>query len=517
MKSARRISQEHGVTVVATGLYAVIAVLLIPCYAYLLQNDTTSYLSIAAKYARGDFAGAINAYWGPMYSWLIAVLMRVRVDPLVAVRLINIAAGLGVILVIESFRNVLSMRKDVWNTVLVTSALLVLMYALDMATPDLLLTLLLLGYVRITLHPASMKPKGAIAAGIIAGVAYLTKSVALPFFLVHWTGLCVVRCFGNRSMTRNLLMSYVLGMAACIVIAAPWMYAISKKHGTPTFGESAHFIHATMNPLKENDVPMNVRGLLPPPNETAISVWEDPTTMEYADWSPMSSASALADQAKIIVLNLVHLGETLAASVWLLWAVFIAAIVIAFRQSANSGLKRLSQEYLWVWLLFLGAYSPIIADERYVWLGVVLAILVGGGALSRVLEKSPMNAALRLCMLAVFAMSFLLYPAWKFVDHRNDGKAAYLSAMEAGNIYKLTGARTASDNWKIGLRFSYATNTRFYGRPIAVDDDVALEKELLTNEIDVYVAVGRTPKLRSYEAIPNRDPVAKLFQRVKPH
>ena len=515
MKHATRIAQAHGVAIVTAALYVIIALILVPHYAYLLQNDTTSYLSIAAKYARGDFAGAINAYWGPMYSWLIAVLMRVRVDPLVAVRLINIAAGLGVILVIESFRNVLSMRKDVWNTVLVTSALLVLMYALDMATPDLLLTLLLLGYVRITLHPATMKPKGALVAGAIAGVAYLTKSVALPFFLVHWTGLCVVRCFRNRSMMRSALASYVLGIAACVVIAAPWMYAISQKHGVPTFGESAHFIHATMNPLKENEVPMNVRGLLPPPNETAVSVWEDPTTMAYVDWSPLSSASALADQAKIIVLNLVHLGKTLATSVWLLWAVFIAAIVIAFRKSANSGLKRLSQEYLWVWLLFLGAYSPIIADERYVWLGIVLAILIGGGALSRVLEKIPMNRTLRLGMLAIFALSFLLYPAWKFVDHRNDGKAAYLSAVEAGKLHDLSGARTASDNWKIGLRFSYATDARFYGRPIAVDDDAALEKELLASDIDVYVAVGRTPKFRSYNSIPSTDPTTKLFQKVK--
>lgn len=515
MKNMRHMSREHGVAIVVAVSYAVIALFLVPHYAYLLQNDTTSYLSIAAKYVRGDIAGAINAYWGPMYSWLIAVLMGVGIDPLVAVRLINIAAGLGVIVIVESFRTMLNLRTDVRKTVLVTSAILVLMYALDMATPDLLLTLLLLGYVRITLRPNSMKPTSAVAAGVIAGVAYLTKSVALPFFLVHWTGLCIARGLNNRSMIRSVLMSYVLGIAACLVIAAPWIYAISRKHGAPTFGESAHFIHATMNPLKENEVPMNVRGLLPPPNETAVSVWEDPTTMEYADWSPLSSRSAMIDQVRIIVLNLVHLGRALVSSVWLLWAVFMAAIVFALRPSFGSGLTRLSREYLWVWILLLGAYSPIIADERYVWLGIVLAILVGGGALSVVFERTARNRVIRMCLLAIFAASFLLYPAWKFVDHRSDGKAAFVSAVETGNLYKLAGARTASDNWKIGLRFSYATGTRFYGRPIAVDDDAALEKELLASDIDVYIALGRTPKFRSYEAIQGTDRTMKLFQRVK--
>src|SRR5260221_4374129 len=37
-----------------------------------ISGDGNSYLDVASAYLRGDFANAINAYWSPLYSWLIA-------------------------------------------------------------------------------------------------------------------------------------------------------------------------------------------------------------------------------------------------------------------------------------------------------------------------------------------------------------------------------------------------------------------------------------------------------------
>src|SRR5688572_4841626 len=39
-------------------------------YRYDQNNDGMHYLDIARKYAQGDFAGAVNAFWSPLYSWL---------------------------------------------------------------------------------------------------------------------------------------------------------------------------------------------------------------------------------------------------------------------------------------------------------------------------------------------------------------------------------------------------------------------------------------------------------------
>ena len=40
-------------------------------------EDGVSYLDIADSYLRGDWHNAINAYWSPMYSWLLAAAFAV--------------------------------------------------------------------------------------------------------------------------------------------------------------------------------------------------------------------------------------------------------------------------------------------------------------------------------------------------------------------------------------------------------------------------------------------------------
>src|SRR5215208_1289032 len=59
------------------------AVAALHCWLYrhqLVNLDAVSYLEIARDYAHGDFAGALNGYWSPLYSWVLA-LAWVMVDP----------------------------------------------------------------------------------------------------------------------------------------------------------------------------------------------------------------------------------------------------------------------------------------------------------------------------------------------------------------------------------------------------------------------------------------------------
>src|SRR5262245_27498681 len=42
---------------------------------YLKNADAMSYLDVAEAYVRKDWHTAINAYWGPLYTWLIAATL----------------------------------------------------------------------------------------------------------------------------------------------------------------------------------------------------------------------------------------------------------------------------------------------------------------------------------------------------------------------------------------------------------------------------------------------------------
>jgi len=40
----------------------------------LIDHDGVAYLDIAGYYAQGSWSSAINSYYSPLYSWLMAIL-----------------------------------------------------------------------------------------------------------------------------------------------------------------------------------------------------------------------------------------------------------------------------------------------------------------------------------------------------------------------------------------------------------------------------------------------------------
>ena len=41
---------------------------------FYIEHDGVNYLDVANAYARRDWRHAINGYWSPLYSWLLAIV-----------------------------------------------------------------------------------------------------------------------------------------------------------------------------------------------------------------------------------------------------------------------------------------------------------------------------------------------------------------------------------------------------------------------------------------------------------
>ena len=78
--------------------YTGLGYFLVPNYQYKLSRDLTSYISIAQKYFDGAYYDAINAYWSPLFSWLLALFLGWSESPLIAVRIFCLFIGLLTIL-----------------------------------------------------------------------------------------------------------------------------------------------------------------------------------------------------------------------------------------------------------------------------------------------------------------------------------------------------------------------------------------------------------------------------------
>src|SRR5688500_8383328 len=66
---------------------------------YPIDADGVSYLDIADAYMRGDWRNAINAYWSPLYSWILGLVLHLARPSSFwessVVRLVNFAIFLG--------------------------------------------------------------------------------------------------------------------------------------------------------------------------------------------------------------------------------------------------------------------------------------------------------------------------------------------------------------------------------------------------------------------------------------
>jgi len=220
-----------------------------------LSPDATNYLDIATAYLRGDWENAVNAYWSPLFCWLLALSLRVlHPGPYwesTLLHLLNFAALLVSLLSFEFFFRAFLRARKQWGwsggesealpelgwwalgyALFLSTSLFVLSAAIS--TPDVwvaVLTYFVAGLIlRICTNGGSW---GLFAAlGFALGFAYLAKSFYSPmsfvFLLTAWLAA------GNPRKTMKYA---ALGLVAFLLVAGPWVTVLSRAKHRLTFGD----------------------------------------------------------------------------------------------------------------------------------------------------------------------------------------------------------------------------------------------------------------------------------------
>lgn len=225
---------------------------------YVRNSDAMSYLDIAEAYLRGDWHAAVNTYWSPLYSWLLALAFFItKPSPywkFTIVHVVNFgiylfALGCFGFLIRQALGARLNLSSELLAKGLITLpdwAVLGLGYSLfiwsslflvtvSLESPDLLVAsfvYLATGILlRIRWRPGSWWP--FIVLGIVLGLGYLSKSVMLPIGLVFT--IAAVLAVGNL---RQALPRVSLTVVLLLLVAAPFVVAMSRSKGRFTTGES---------------------------------------------------------------------------------------------------------------------------------------------------------------------------------------------------------------------------------------------------------------------------------------
>src|ERR1051326_6759262 len=89
-----QLSLENRIDKILLAVYIFVSLILFPFYRYFIGSaDFVAYLTISEKYAAGDFNEALNSYWGPMISWLTALLIKTGLPALLGFKIIQLVAG----------------------------------------------------------------------------------------------------------------------------------------------------------------------------------------------------------------------------------------------------------------------------------------------------------------------------------------------------------------------------------------------------------------------------------------
>lgn len=221
-----------------------------------ISPDGNSYLDIASAYLAGDWSHAINAFWSPLFSWLLALCFGIfRPGAYWDSTVIHLLNFVGLLLSLWAFefffRTFLRWQRQRYVTqeaeeplpefgwwalgyaLFLSTSLLVL--TLVNSTPDVFVavfTYLAAGLLlRIAINGGSWRL--FVAIGFTLGVAYLTKSLYFPmgfvFLLVAWLA---------AGDLRKTIKQAAVGFLAFILVAGPWIGVQSRAKNRLTFGDA---------------------------------------------------------------------------------------------------------------------------------------------------------------------------------------------------------------------------------------------------------------------------------------
>lgn len=462
------LNSKHLIPLGFAVLHVLVCLLLFPQMKYCFDADFFSYHAVAEKWASGDFYHAINPYWSPFFSWIMVPFMWMGLPVYFVFKWIFVAFGIGSILLFHKL--LLEQEVPVAARVAGTGALTAfcIYFSLYYAMPDIMVVFFYLLY--FSWHKGLFKEKRtAIITGLIGGFCFFVKAYSLPFLVLYSTVLIGAKWIIDRDLSRPEIKNFGIYLITLLVVSSCWIIPLSWKYGGPTMGRSGKFnYHMKMSKphQKQLSYPYEA-GLLPPPNPTAVSYWEDPSTMN--GWLEDQSKSNWGIQILITAQNIFACGRTL--QYYNPFFFFIAIILAILLLKALLESAMVFKREVITATLFAGVYPSgyflLFINERYHWVLFTFLLYVCVLLFSKVIKTFNLNTWQQL----VTAIGFFLVTAYAPVDRTQvvyrrlapTYEADYKKALEIKEIIPHKAKMAYDEDWGKGKVTAFMNNNRFYG------------------------------------------------------
>jgi hypothetical protein len=339
-----------------------------------MAGDGISYLSIAEKYARGDFYHALNAYWSPMISWLAAILMKTGLSPLWSLNVLKLAGGVFIILM--NGRLVKHFSFPLWGNILVQAIVAgwAARFALHNQTPDFLLVGLLMLYLEVIL--SGKWKQRPVWLGVLGAALYFTKGYGFYFFAAHQLLLVGYRIIITKSFKQNIK-APLITIAVFLLLSFGWMSLLSIRYEKPLVSSAGAYNHSILLNQPNHDYhPSFHSGLLALPDSSAYSFWEEITLVyPYTDWNPFENKSNFMRQCNIVAGNGIYTLKKIYGANRFSWLALLTGFyffIIVLRKrllkKTITDYEKYSAHITAFACLYAAGYALLLTEERYLWI-----------------------------------------------------------------------------------------------------------------------------------------------------
>jgi len=387
-----RIKTEF-ILISATLLYAVIVSLVFPYLRDYVDNpDSISYLSIAREYSNGDFELAVNAYWSPLISWMLAFVNQWIENEVFAFNALQVLIGWFALYHFVRIAQDIIRSKILRYIIVFASVPFMISYGLLNLTPDLLFLTIVLFYLRMVSEKEFFNYRHfGLIAGVLGVLLYFSKSFGYGFFLAHFS-ILFFRCYLDTreyAFKKHLRINFIQALAAFFLISSVWVYLISAKYDHLTLSENVYINlsrEVAAGPEKKNTLPILSGGLYKPANSSAVNAWENPgSAVKLTSLHPLKNEDDRQVYREVLARNFLAIYyfdfRNQAGTIFLI-------LVLIFLFSSKRKKFRTDDYFfsmMMALLFFYGGYSLILVHARYTWICTLLMILISAWLLEELL------------------------------------------------------------------------------------------------------------------------------------
>ena len=273
--------------------------------------DSISYIEIGWATTRGGLHQLVNAYWSPLYPFLLSLIFRLF-HPTVqwdftAAHLLNLAIYIASFASFGLFQKELDLQREaagepagkylpvpsrtmwIWGSVFFLWATYFWLGPV-WVTPDLCVAALVYLATALLFRIRGGRGNWFVCAGlgVLLGLGYLAKAAMFPLaFVFLLSAFCL-----NRSAGASILAAALRTLLAAAVFAGfalPLVLALSAAKGRPTFGDSgrinyAEFVNRATRNVHWQGEPAGTGA----PVHASRKIFSDPDVFEFSSPVPGS-------------------------------------------------------------------------------------------------------------------------------------------------------------------------------------------------------------------------------------